>query len=228
MTERDWLTGTHGDALARYWGDRFTERTARLLMLACCQRVRRHFRHVALAGALRALAEHYADPGAPDEPFEGPAVRRAYRHVNRLAGGRVRDPGRGVAFGVAAAVEPLSIGLELSEDLRFLTFSCLHDIAYSLGAGEIDAEDAAQAELVREVLGNVIRPAAFDPAWRTTEAVALARQMYQTQRFAAMPILADALQEAGCDSAAILNHCRDANRVHVRGCWVLDAVLGAR
>jgi hypothetical protein len=41
-----------------------------------------------------------------------------------------------------------------------------------------------------------------------------------------MPILADALQDAGCDNADILNHCRDANGVHVRGCWVVDLVLG--
>ncbi|MDY3553595.1 hypothetical protein R5W24_002698 [Gemmata sp. JC717] len=40
-----------------------------------------------------------------------------------------------------------------------------------------------------------------------------------------MPILADALQDAGCDNDDILNHCR-ADTVHARGCWVVDAVLG--
>jgi hypothetical protein len=41
-----------------------------------------------------------------------------------------------------------------------------------------------------------------------------------------MPILADALQDAGCDNMDVLTHCRDAAQVHVRGCWVVDLVLG--
>ena len=54
----------------------------------------------------------------------------------------------------------------------------------------------------------------------------LARTMYDSREFSAMPILADALQDAGCDNDDILAHCRDANQVHVRGCWVVDLVLG--
>ena len=54
----------------------------------------------------------------------------------------------------------------------------------------------------------------------------LARGMYDSRDFSAMPILADALQDAGCDNDDILNHCRDASGVHVRGCWVVDLVLG--
>jgi len=56
--------------------------------------------------------------------------------------------------------------------------------------------------------------------------VSLARTMYEAREFGAMPILADALQDAGCDNDDILSHCRDANQVHVRGCWVVDLVLG--
>lgn len=66
----------------------------------------------------------------------------------------------------------------------------------------------------------------FPPKWRTDTAIALARQMYDARDFSAMPILADALQDAGCDNADILAHCRDAAQVHVRGCWVVDLVLG--
>ena len=40
-----------------------------------------------------------------------------------------------------------------------------------------------------------------------------------------MPILADALQDAGCDNEDMLNHCRDVNQPHVRGCWVLDLLF---
>ncbi|AMV23517.1 hypothetical protein VT84_03845 [Gemmata sp. SH-PL17] len=64
----------------------------------------------------------------------------------------------------------------------------------------------------------------FDKSWRTETAVLLARQMYESKDFSAMPILGDALQDAGCDNADILNHCRKPGE-HVRGCWVLDLVL---
>jgi ankyrin repeat protein len=70
-----------------------------------------------------------------------------------------------------------------------------------------------------------IRPVTFAPQWRTDAAVALARQMYESHDFGAMPILADALQDAGCDNADILDHCRSPGP-HVRGCWVVDLVLG--
>jgi len=50
--------------------------------------------------------------------------------------------------------------------------------------------------------------------------------MYESRDFAPMPVLADALEEAGCDDAAVLAHCRDPQAPHVRGCWVVDLVLG--
>jgi hypothetical protein len=69
------------------------------------------------------------------------------------------------------------------------------------------------------------RPTAFSPSWRTDTVTALARQMCESRDFSALPILADALQDAGCDNAEILDHCRDPGP-HVRGCWVVDLVLG--
>jgi hypothetical protein len=81
-------------------------------------------------------------------------------------------------------------------------------------------------DLLRDIFGNPFRPVAFNPAWRTDTAVALARQMYESRDFGAMPVLADALQDAGCDNEPILSHCRDATLTHVRGCWVVDLVLG--
>jgi hypothetical protein len=86
------------------------------------------------------------------------------------------------------------------------------------------AESAEQAELLRDIVGNPLRPFAFDCAWRTDTAVAVARQMYESRDFGAMPILADALQDAGCEDEQVLNHCREP-RAHVRGCWVCDLVL---
>jgi hypothetical protein len=61
--------------------------------------------------------------------------------------------------------------------------------------------------------------------WPTSTVVTLARQMYESRDFSAMPILADALQDAGCENADVLAHCRGPGP-HVRGCWVVDLLLG--
>lgn len=80
------------------------------------------------------------------------------------------------------------------------------------------------AGLIRDVFGNPFRPTAFAPEWRTGTAVALARRAYEGRDFAILPVLADALQDAGCEEPDILGHCREPGS-HVRGCWVLDAIL---
>jgi hypothetical protein len=85
--------------------------------------------------------------------------------------------------------------------------------------------DVVGATVLRDVFGNPFRPVAFDPAWQTDIALSLARQMYESRDFSAMPILADALQDAGCDNDDVLNHCRGPGP-HVRGCWAVDLVLG--
>jgi hypothetical protein len=89
-----------------------------------------------------------------------------------------------------------------------------------------EAEVAAQVQMLHCVFDSAIRSVVFDPAWRTSTAVSLAGGMYGSRDFGAMPILADALQDAGCDNEDVLNHCRDPNQTHVRGCWVVDRVLG--
>jgi hypothetical protein len=82
-----------------------------------------------------------------------------------------------------------------------------------------------QVLIVRDIFGNPLRPVAFDPSWRTSTAVGLARSIYESRAFDRMPILADALEEAGCDEPSVLEHCR-GDGPHVRGCWVVDLILG--
>jgi hypothetical protein len=82
--------------------------------------------------------------------------------------------------------------------------------------------------LLREIFGaggRLLTSPWWESAWRTGTAVTLAHRMYESLDFGAMPILADALQDAGCDNDDILNHCR-GDGPHVRGCWVVDLVLG--
>jgi hypothetical protein len=88
--------------------------------------------------------------------------------------------------------------------------------------------------ILRDIFGNPFRPVVFDPAWRTSDVLLLARGIYEEKAFDRMPILADALQDAGCDcddnplpprGGNLLTHLRDRNATHVRGCWALDLVL---
>jgi hypothetical protein len=81
------------------------------------------------------------------------------------------------------------------------------------------------ADLFRDVFGNPFRPASLDRDCATPDATKLAEGIYTEHAFDRMPILADALQDAGCEDADILTHLR-GHGPHVRGCWVLDLVLG--
>jgi hypothetical protein len=83
----------------------------------------------------------------------------------------------------------------------------------------------AQADILRDIFGNAFSPMNFDPSWRTDTAIGLAGAIYTERAFDRMPILADALEDAGCDNADVLTHCRGTSP-HVRGCWVVDLVLG--
>jgi hypothetical protein len=84
---------------------------------------------------------------------------------------------------------------------------------------------AVQSMLLRDLFGNPFRPVTANLAWLTATVVALARGIYDERAFDRMPILADALQDAGCDNADVLDHCRGPGP-HVRGCWVVDMLLG--
>ena len=78
------------------------------------------------------------------------------------------------------------------------------------------------------ILEDLIGPdplPAFEPAWRSDTAVSLAKEISQSRDYSAMPILADALQDAGCEDPIILTHCQNPEQVHVHGCWLLDLVL---
>jgi hypothetical protein len=82
----------------------------------------------------------------------------------------------------------------------------------------------AQCDLVRCIFGNPFRPSRLDPAWLGANGGAvrdLASVIRAEARFADLPILADALEDAGCTDGQVLDHCREPGP-HGRGCWVLD------
>src|SRR5262249_42286549 len=83
--------------------------------------------------------------------------------------------------------------------------------------------------IFRDFVGNPFRPSPpLSPAvliWNDGTVVKLAQAIYDERAFDRLPILADALEEAGCQDQDILGHCRSGGE-HVRGCWIVDLLLG--
>jgi hypothetical protein len=108
------------------------------------------------------------------------------------------------------------------------------DIAWKATVGWYDLSEIAYGSeglgsnvvgIVRDIFGNPFRPVTFNPSWRSSTVLTLAQSTYDEKAFDRLPILADALQDAGCDNDEILNHLRQPGE-HCRGCWALDLVLG--
>jgi hypothetical protein len=114
----------------------------------------------------------------------------------------------------------------MCEAARLAAFAA--GLARPLGGQAERAERRRQCDLLRDVAGNPFREVAIDPVWlRGQDGLIrkLAHAMYEEGRLADLPVLADALEEAGCSDAEILGHCRSGEE-HVRGCWVVDRCRG--
>jgi hypothetical protein len=89
-------------------------------------------------------------------------------------------------------------------------------------------EESRQPALLRDVFGNPFRPATVERSWlkwHEGTMVKMAQGIYDDLAFERLPILADALEDAGCDNADLLAHCRRGGE-HVRGCWAVDLCKG--
>lgn len=89
-------------------------------------------------------------------------------------------------------------------------------------------ERGHHAELLHDLLGNPFRPIRINKPWLTPKVVTLAQTMYKRRVFERMKDLGDSLEEVGCKEKGVLDHCRQPGAVHVRGCWVVDLVLGKK
>jgi hypothetical protein len=108
---------------------------------------------------------------------------------------------------------------------RGIWLAAYNAIDNATNAGNPRETRPRHAGLMRDIIGNPFQPVKVDPAWLTSNVVALATAIYEQRAFERMPILADALEDAGCTSSEILEHCRSGGE-HVRGCWVVDLLLG--
>jgi len=196
----------------KYHQKRTTDRKLRLFAVASCFRIWQLITDERCRRAV-VVGEQYADGEA--EVWEFDYTREEIEFVHHREGDDyTRAPLRAACW---------TVELESTD-------AALHSATWAEASTRafwyVTTELVAQVHLIRDIFGNPFRPVAFSPEWRTDTAVSLSRQMYESREFSAMPILADALQDAGCDSDDILAHCRGPQAAHVRGCWVVDLVLG--
>jgi hypothetical protein len=215
-----------------------SERKLRLFACACLRRVAHLIEEKAGLRALE-VAERFADGQASDQ--QRAAAEKA--RIARLE----RDPGLSapVLPSRVAILVPLRwqlapraieaaqhVACDAARAATFAAAEAAHGVSYGdpWTRNFYLQETEQQAELIREIFFKPLlrqRPK-IEPAWRMADdgaTVKLAEAIYAERAFDRMPILADALEDAGCTHADVLGHCRGPG-THVRGCWVLDLLLG--
>ena len=224
MTEEEWLTCGDPHTLLEFLRGKVSDRKLRLFACACVRRVWHLLEDDRSKEAVE-VAENFADGFGYPQDREllcrraGEAAIDIHDRRNEYSDGL----GRARMHAAFAAEHAAMTAEEFEGHISFAVESVL---ACSRCAGWTAAEPDTLVALLRDIFGNPFRPATVDPAWLTSDVAALAEGIYAESAFDRMPILADALQDAGCDGDDILSHCRDANAAHVRGCWVIDLLTG--
>jgi hypothetical protein len=205
MTEKEWLAATDPAPLMEFLRDKASDRKLRLFAVACCRRV------LGLVPTKRnreglEVAEAFADGMTTEH------IVRITHDASLIRGAHIRTSWALLLDSFQAATNSqhyISHALSMQKPPKRRIAARLEEMTY-------------ESLLVRDIFP--FRPITLDPSWLTSTVVSLAQQMYDTRDFTTMPILADALQDAGCDNAQILEHCRGPGP-HVRGCWVCDLCL---
>ncbi|HJZ56454.1 MAG TPA: hypothetical protein VKE74_15925 [Gemmataceae bacterium] len=237
MTEAGWLAGAEPGPMLEFLPGKATDRKLRLFACACC-------RHTAAYADAewRRMAAHGRDQAQiTASQREAEQARRAAEVAERYADGLAglaelhalfSAPGDDEIEGIyASGADAAWAARSSAYRARYCAEYC-SPASYPRRAGfrssspvDRDREQSAQSDLLRDIFGNPFRPVTADPAWLTSTVLTLAQGIYADRAFDRLPILADALQDAGCENPDILTHCRGAGP-HVRGCWVVDLLLG--
>lgn len=217
MTETEWDACTDPQPMLEFVWRKATKRKMRFFAAACCRRVRHLIGEEWKAGI--ELAEAFAEDTA--------TRRQAYQAQRRLAYNyrTIRESDNGEISGAKQAVLAA---------LRFDAFIAARDAhGYASFAAsrcterdeDLEAEKRWQADRLREFIGNPFRPITVNPSWLTATVTSLATSIYQERAFDRLPIVADALEDAGSNDEQVLAHLRSGGE-HCRGCWALDLLLG--
>lgn len=231
MTEQEWLECAEPEKMLAYIGAKASDRKLRLFAVACCRRIW-HLITAEQARRAVALSEQYADQEVSLYELSL-AASNAMLHVDKCYRADRPDGGAYAAYSTASPYERDDLG-NFGDTACCGAFNTDAGVYASRNAVQADsgnvygADRSAQADLLREIIGNPFQQMLFDRAWLTwhdSTIPKIAQGIYEERSFANLPILADALEEAGCTNADILNHCRTEGS-HVRGCWVVDLLLG--
>jgi hypothetical protein len=230
MTEAEWLRCTDPGPMLEFLRGRAGERKLRLFACACCRRVWHLLTDERSRRAVE-MMERDADGAAGTED-----LYLAFVGAEAVANRRTTEA-EGAAEEAAASAAFAALNATLPDAARAADYcaanvaSAAYHAATAAGAPSAAAQRAAerlaQVRLLWEVVGNPFRPPALSAnvlAWNDGTLSRLARAIHDECAFNRLPILADALEDAGCDDADILTHCRGPN-IHVRGCWVVDLLL---
>src|SRR5262249_23864882 len=208
MTEEEWLSSADSIAMINALKGWSSDRKMRLLTCGCCT--------VALDSVITgpspsaiSHAELHADGHCTDEQLKN-ANRDAALYAEEAYG----DEGYWQEFGCLATEGDPWVAV------HYVTQFARYRVPDRVG--EIHA---AFRTVILDLFGNPYYRIDFDPRWRTADTVGLARGIYEDRAFDRLPLLADALLDAGCADEQVLEHCRSEGP-HVRGCWVVDLVLG--
>jgi hypothetical protein len=202
MTEIEWLSCPDPKVMLEFLRGKTHERKLRLFAVVC----RREYMRFRPDIPADSLTSKYAE--ITELYVDGEVTIKEWDEVRECIHGTFHHPD---AYNHA------------TDEIHTATCCCYTD--ESTRDAETRIELAFLASIIHDIFANPFRPVTVDPRWLTETAVALANGIYEERAFDRMPILADALEDAGCDHADILSHCR-GDGPHVRGCWVLDLLLG--
>ena len=234
MTEEQWLASDDPEQMLAFLHGRTSERKLRLFLVACARRVLPSSPDGDTVEAL-AVAEQFAD-GA-ESPHRLARARAALKVSRRSRVHREAPLDTGHISSVPAwhAAREEVGPAAAREGASCCAWSTSLGPSYGgplVGVTVPTHEFAAQAALLRDIFGNPYRPVSVPPAGKLPEVVALARAAYEQRGLPAgtlagrlLAAVAQALVEAGCRDADVLNHCYRC-AVHVRGCWLIDLLLG--
>lgn len=196
-----------------------TDRKLRLFACACCRRIW-HLLTEPRSRIAVEVSERYADGLATDE--ERAIAQQTGQPSYVFHSDPSGDPAKYAAHPDAETA--MDAGGSAS---HFLSYVMIHAARKEQREDkEWETECQFPCNYLRDIFGCLpFRPVVIADSWLTPTVHAIATACYAHRTFDVMPILADALEEAGCDNADILNHCRQSGE-HLRGCWVLDLILG--
>lgn len=239
MTDAEWVACTDTGRMLTFLCGRASDRKLMLFALACCARISNWF--VNRSRLAVNVMDQYLEGLATDEELIA-AGRAAFEEwMEEMGSNRASSATYGLYHSTPARANGWSAAsicaAEAADAIRIeaqkgFPVSPIPGGVTPAGRWEGEAawraECAAQCRLIRDIFHGPLRPVFFRQHWlRWNDGTvrSVAEVIYKERDFSLMPILADALEDAGCDQADILNHCRQPNE-HVRGCWVVDLLLG--